>query len=162
MSELKPVEYKIISINEVKARARIKFINPYKKDDGDNINIDHERDVSIPMIDGEADVDLFKSILEQLASAQSNKMLITLKKSTETKEDAFKGILDLDKNITIETPDDTLELTSVDEVDPAEELKSEPEEVKEEASKPKPVTKLKPSKTTPPKKTASKAKTTSK
>jgi hypothetical protein len=105
MSDLKPVEYKILSIIEDRGVARVRFINPYRDSDADTINVDVERDVAIPFDEatGEADADEFKTRLDQHCLAQSNKMLIASKKTNKT-GNAFSSILKMDKNIEVVKP----------------------------------------------------------
>jgi len=145
MNELKSVEFNVLSINVDKAVARVKFTNPYKLSDEDEINIDHERDVAIPLVEGVADVDAFNSILDQLANAQSNKMMLSLEKSKLNKSTAFADLLKKHKDVEIKTDADDIQASPDEEMmEPVDVLPVEPE----------PTTKLVPSKTTPPKKTA--------
>ena len=105
ISTVKAVEYKILSINEDRGVAKVRFVNPFRNGKDDETNVDTEREVVIPINDdGIADTELFKVRLEQHALAQYNKMEINAKsasKSEVDKKKAFADILKLDKNIEI-------------------------------------------------------------
>lgn len=161
MSELKEVKYEILEVHVDKGLAKVKFFNPYREDDKDEVNIDHERLVKIPVKDGAADAEAFEEQLQQLSRAQSNKMLLVKENNKIAGEAAFASIIKMGKNVSIRNNESDQEVIEPNDV-VEESVIEEPVEEVEVPVKPKPKPKLKPSKTTPPKKTASKAKTTSK
>lgn len=122
--KIKSVEYKILSINEERGVANVRFTNPFKTGKDDSVNVDTEREIIIPIDDkGVADAEEFKARLLQHSYAQYNKMEIGYKASINTtKKNAFADILKMDKGIEI-VNDPVLE-TEVLKEEPTKEAKT--------------------------------------
>lgn len=100
--DLLEVKYEILEIDINSGKAKVKFLNPYKENEKDELNIDHVRSVSIPLKEGKANAEEFEVQLKHLSNAQSNKMLLAKEKNkTISNKDAFADILKMGKNIEI-------------------------------------------------------------